>query len=79
MLDNEHDLVELLQAPELMEQCVKNSLYEEALDLHDYIKSMCQRHPDIPILVSLVLLRSFLIVLAVNVRTIPFICFLSSM
>ena len=52
MLDNEHDLMELLQAPELMDQCVKNGLYEEALDLHDYIHSLCQGHPDIPILVG---------------------------
>jgi hypothetical protein len=65
MLENEHILLEFLQVTELMEKCAREGLYEEALDLEAYVKSMCHRHPDIPILVtnshfhSLILFFSF--------------------
>ncbi len=43
-------LLELLELPQLMETCVRQQLYDEALQLDQYARSMKARHPEIKIL-----------------------------
>lgn len=52
--EHETDLVELLELPSLMETCVRNGLYEEALDVEAYAASLAARCPDVSILQDLV-------------------------
>lgn len=42
-------LLELLDAPQLMDTCVRNGIYDEALDLHAFIMRVALLHPDLPI------------------------------
>lgn len=42
-------LLELLDAPQLMDTCVRNGIYDEALDLHAFIMRVSLLHPDMPI------------------------------
>ncbi len=37
-------LVELLEIPHLMDTCVRNSLFDEALDLSDFLSSVVRKH-----------------------------------
>lgn len=37
-------LVELLEIPHLMDTCVRNSLFDEALDLSDFLSSIVRKH-----------------------------------
>ena len=37
-------LLDLLEIPHLMDTCVRNGLYEEALDLSDYVTTLVKRH-----------------------------------
>ena len=48
-MQHQVELVELLELPELMDTCVRAQLYEEALDLETYGKTLVARHPNIPI------------------------------
>jgi len=43
-------LLELLDAPQLMDTCVRNGIYDEALDLHAFISRVALLHPELPIL-----------------------------
>jgi hypothetical protein len=42
-------VLELLDAPQLMDTCVRNGIYDEALDLHAFIMRVSLLHPDMPI------------------------------
>jgi hypothetical protein len=42
-------LLELLDAPQLMDTCVRNGIYDEALDLHAFIMRVALLHPDLPV------------------------------
>lgn len=42
-------ILELLDAPQLMDTCVRNGIYDEALDLHAFIMRVALLHPDMPI------------------------------
>ena len=44
------DILELLEVPQLMETCVRNASYDEALDMHSYIARLKTMHPDVRIL-----------------------------
>eukprot|EP00455_Lapot_gusevi_P008371 TRINITY_DN1363_c0_g1_i3.p1 TRINITY_DN1363_c0_g1~~TRINITY_DN1363_c0_g1_i3.p1 ORF type:complete len:742 (-),score=165.93 TRINITY_DN1363_c0_g1_i3:59-2284(-) len=54
IIDNQMQLVELLELPQVMDTCVRNNLYEEALNLLAYTRTLQQRHAHIPILKLLV-------------------------
>lgn len=47
-------LLELLEIPQLMDTCVRNSFYEEALELEAYTQKLRRLHPDVPIIQSIV-------------------------
>ena len=42
-------LLELLDAPQLMDTCVRNGIFDEALDLHAFIMRVGLLHPDLPV------------------------------
>lgn len=42
-------LLELLDAPQLMDTCVRNGIYDEALDLAAFISRVSLLHPDLPV------------------------------
>jgi hypothetical protein len=42
-------LLELLEAPQLMDTCVRNGIYDEALDLAAFIGRLGLLHPDLPV------------------------------
>lgn len=42
-------LLELLDAPQLMDTCVRNGIYDEALDLQAFIMRVSLLHPDMPV------------------------------
>ena len=41
-------LLEVLEVPQLMDTCVRNGIYDEALDLQAFVSRMGLLHPDIP-------------------------------
>ncbi|PNH08164.1 Conserved oligomeric Golgi complex subunit 8 [Tetrabaena socialis] len=42
-------LMELLEVPQLMDTCVRNGVYDEALDLQSFISRVGLLHPEVPI------------------------------
>jgi hypothetical protein len=54
MLEQQVPLLELLQLPRLMDQCVRNELFEEALELEQYARSLLERNPKVALLHELV-------------------------
>lgn len=54
LLAHQATLLELLDAPQLMDTCVRNGIYDEALDLHAFISRVSLLHPDMPIVKLLV-------------------------
>eukprot|EP00983_Pelagomonas_calceolata_P106178 1159206-Pelagomonas_calceolata.AAC.7 len=42
-------LLELLEVPQLMDTCVRNGVYDEALDLQAFVGRMGLLHPDVPL------------------------------
>lgn len=53
MLEKELELSELLEIPMLMNACARHGLFEEALDLEAYARTLLERY-DVPILHSIV-------------------------
>ncbi|EFJ52509.1 component of oligomeric golgi complex 8 [Volvox carteri f. nagariensis] len=42
-------IMELLEVPQLMDTCVRNGVYDEALDLQSFISRVGLLHPDVPV------------------------------
>eukprot|EP01135_Chromosphaera_perkinsii_P011629 Nk52_evm12s2462 gene=Nk52_evmTU12s2462 len=47
-------MVEILEIPQLAETCIRNSHYEEALELTVFVERLRRKHSDIPIVQSIV-------------------------
>ncbi|KIZ04110.1 Conserved oligomeric Golgi complex subunit 8 [Monoraphidium neglectum] len=50
LLAQQATLLELLEAPQLMDTCVRNGIYDEALDLAAFINRLGLLHPELPII-----------------------------
>jgi hypothetical protein len=50
---NHSQLLELLEVPQLMDTCVRNSNYDEALDLEAFIAKMAFLHPELDVIAGL--------------------------
>ncbi|KAG2501179.1 hypothetical protein HYH03_000994 [Edaphochlamys debaryana] len=46
---NQSTLMELLEVPQLMDTCVRNGVYDEALDLQSFVSRVGLLHPDVPV------------------------------
>ncbi|XP_057537243.1 conserved oligomeric Golgi complex subunit 8 [Amaranthus tricolor] len=53
LLANHSTLLDLLEIPQLMDTCVRNGNYDEALDLEAFVSKLCTLHPKIPVLQAL--------------------------
>ncbi|KAL6544338.1 conserved oligomeric Golgi complex component [Orobanche gracilis] len=53
LLANHSTLLDLLEIPQLMETCVRNGNYDEALDLETFVAKLTTMHPKIPVIQAL--------------------------
>ncbi|XP_075489197.1 conserved oligomeric Golgi complex subunit 8-like [Primulina tabacum] len=53
LLANHSTLLDLLETPQLMDTCVRNGNYDEALDLEAFIAKLTTMHPKIPVIQAL--------------------------
>eukprot|EP01006_Ploeotia_vitrea_P028337 TRINITY_DN61045_c0_g1_i1.p1 TRINITY_DN61045_c0_g1~~TRINITY_DN61045_c0_g1_i1.p1 ORF type:complete len:650 (+),score=80.80 TRINITY_DN61045_c0_g1_i1:37-1950(+) len=53
LLNNHMKLLELLEAPGLLETCLRQEMYHEALMLHDHIKTLTEANSHIPLICML--------------------------
>ncbi|XP_068658449.1 conserved oligomeric Golgi complex subunit 8 [Aristolochia californica] len=53
LLANHSTLLDLLEIPQLMDTCVRNGNYDEALDLESFVYKLSTMHPKLPVIQSL--------------------------
>ncbi|XP_072086601.1 conserved oligomeric Golgi complex subunit 8 isoform X2 [Arachis hypogaea] len=53
MLANHSTLLDLLEIPQLMDTCVRNGNYDEALDLEAFVGKLSTMHPKLPVIQAL--------------------------
>ncbi|XP_057505205.1 conserved oligomeric Golgi complex subunit 8-like [Actinidia eriantha] len=53
LLANHSTLLDLLEIPQLMDTCVRNGNYDEALDLEAFVCKLSTMHPKIPVIQAL--------------------------
>ncbi|CAI9093730.1 OLC1v1029286C3 [Oldenlandia corymbosa var. corymbosa] len=53
LLANHSTLLDLLEIPQLMDTCVRNGNYDEALDLEAYVAKLSAMHPKLPVIQAL--------------------------
>ncbi|GIL71912.1 hypothetical protein Vretifemale_2346 [Volvox reticuliferus] len=49
LANSQSTLMELLEVPQLMDTCVRNGVYDEALDLQSFVGRVGLLHPDVPV------------------------------
>ncbi|PSS19348.1 Conserved oligomeric Golgi complex subunit 8 like [Actinidia chinensis var. chinensis] len=53
LLANHNTLLDLLEIPQLMDTCVRNGNYDEALDLEAFVCKLSTMHPKLPVIQAL--------------------------